>query len=347
MSRKSLFAGAVLLTGFFTASQVHAYKYTACGGVKVVWSNPFGMTQNTTSIKPGGPREAAVDKAIARWQNVIGMEDMVFMTSSVNTGSSIAQANFHSDVAVVPAGSLGPGIAGLTLMLHDGCFFGGDMEWIEADVVAEADLDFGEVDEVDLSSGSGRGTFLHEFGHAHGLDHVQSFNVMRTAIPVPHIGGPGEHLDVLPDDAQGGRFLYPTGNPEVNLFASPHRRSSDDKIKTNNSGTVTFCKGGGGTLTVNATVGNNGTVDVQQTERWWVSTSKTAHNGGGTQIGQVNNSTYFANKVKTKERTFTMPALAPGTYFLYHGVDVLDEVDESVEGDNNTREALVIKVNNC
>lgn len=345
MSRKSLFAGTVLLTGLFTASHVHAYTYWKCGDGKVVWSNPFGMTQNTYSIKPGGDKEIAVDKAIKRWQNVNGMKDMVYMTSSVSTGSKIAQYNYHSDVAVVPAGSLGPGKAGLTQMIHDGCFFGGDMEWIEADVVVEDDLDFGKVDESVVPAGSGRQAFIHEFGHAHGLNHAQTFNVMRKALPQPLIGGT-ETIDVLPDDAQGGRFLYPTGNPEVNLFASALRRTSDDKIKVNNSGTLSFCKQGGGTLKIKATVGNNGTVDVQQNERWWVSTSKTAY-GGGIEVGKWNNGTFLANKVKTRDLEFTMPALDPGTYFLYHGVDVLDEVDESVEGDNVAREALVIQVNNC
>lgn len=345
MSRKSTFAGAVLVTGVFLASQAHANNFE-CGEVKVVWSNPFGMVQNTYSIAPNGARELALDKAIKRWQNVDGMENMVFKSSSVTTGSSIGQFNFQNDVAVVPAGSLGAGKVGLTMLFHDGCFFGGDAEWIEADVVVESDLDFGKIEETALPGGAGRLVFLHELGHAHGLDHAQGFDVMRTALPLPLVAGPVETVDVLPDDARSGRFLYPTGNAEVNLFASAHRRTSDDKIKVNNSGTVSFCKKGGGTLTVNATVGNNGTVNVQQTERWWVSTSKTAHSGG-IKIGQWSNGTFLANKVKTRELEFTMPALDPGTYFFYHGVDVLEEVDESREDDNNVREALVIQINNC
>ncbi|HKH46796.1 MAG TPA: hypothetical protein VKM72_19230 [Thermoanaerobaculia bacterium] len=345
MSRKSRFAGAILLTGFFLASQAHAYHYWTCGGVKVVWSNSFEMVQNTYSIAPGGARELAADKAIKRWQNVDGMWNMVSKSSTVTTGSSIAQFNFQNDLAVVPLSSLG-GAIGLTMMFHDGCFFGGDAEWIEADVVAASTLDFGAVEETALPGNSGREVFIHEFGHAQGLNHTQGFDLMRAGTPLPLVAGPGETIDVLPDDAQGGRFLYPTGNDEVNLFASAHRRTSDDKITTNNSGTVTFCKKGGGTLKVNATVGNNGTVDVQQTERWWVSTSKTAHSGG-IKVGQWNNGTFLANKVKTRELEFTMPALEPGTYFLYHGVDVLKEVDESREDDNNVREALVVQVNNC
>ena len=238
------------------------------------------------------------------------------------------------------------GANGLTLLKHDGCILGGDMEWVAADVMVAHDLTFTSLQETALPTNSGRLTFIHELGHAHGLDHSQRFNHMRKSQPRPLVGGPGEVIDVLPDDAAGGRFLYPTGNDEVNLFATAHRRTSDDKIKVNNDGTLTFCKKGGGILTVNATVGNNGTVNVQQTERWWLSTSKVAHDGGIT-IGQWNNSTFGANKVFTRELDFTMPALAPGTYYLYHGVDVLEEVDESREDDNSVREAVVIQVNNC
>src|SRR5215213_2599387 len=296
MNRKSTYAGAVLLTGFLLAPQAHAFNNWECGGVKVVWSNPFGMVQNTYSMPLGGARELAADKAIKRWQNVDGMWNMVFKSSMVTTGSSIAQFNFQNDLAVVSKSVLTGDKIGLTMMFHDGCFFGGDAEWIEADVVVRSDLDFGKIEETALPGNSAREVFLHEFGHAHGLDHTQAFNVMRAATPIPLVSGPGETIDVLPDDAKGGRFLYPNGNDEVNLFASAHLRTSDDKIQVNNGGTVTFCKKGGGTLKINATVGNNGTVDVKQTERWWVSTSKTAHSGG-IKIGQWNNGTFLANKV--------------------------------------------------
>jgi hypothetical protein len=342
MSKKSVFAG-VLLTGFFLASQAHAYTYWTCGGANVVWSDPFGMVQNHFSIAPGGTREVALDKAILRWQGVVGMQNMVFKSATFSNGPTIFPLNDRNDVAVVEPGTIN-GALGLTQMFHDGCFFGGDMEWIEADVVVANDLDFGKVEETALPLNSGRLSFIHEFGHAHGLGHYQSFNLMRGA-PWPLVGGPGETIDVLPDDAQGGRFLYPTGNDEVNLFASAHRRTPTDKITTNNSGTVSFCKKGG-TFTFNATVGNNGTVDVKQTERWWLSTSTTAYSGG-IKIGQWNNGTFLANSVNTRELKFTVPALEPGTYFLYHGVDVLSEINESREDDNNVREALVIQVFNC
>src|SRR5438046_1824973 len=76
--------------------------------------------------------------------------------------------------------------------------------WEEADVFAASDLNFGKVQQDTLVSNSGRSTFMHEFGHAHGLDHAQNFNNMRVPQPRPVVGGPNETVDVLPDDADGG-----------------------------------------------------------------------------------------------------------------------------------------------
>jgi hypothetical protein len=346
MNRKTVLAGAVLLTGVFLASQANAYTYTTCDGDKVVWSNSFEMVQNTFSIPFGGQREVAVDQAIARWRNVRGMLDMVSMSSGINPFSFVVTPDGQNDVAVALRANIG-GNNGLTLMVADTCWVGGGMEWVEADVFAASDLGFGPLEQTVLAKTSGRSTFLHEFGHAHGLDHAQFFNNMRVPQPRPLVGGLGETLDVLPDDAQGGRFLYPSWKSEINLFASAHRRNtSTDKILVNTGGTVFSCTGGGGTITINATAGNNGTIDLPQTERWWLSTSDQAFNGG-IQIGQLDNTVYAANKTKTKQVTWTIPALPVGTYFLYHGVDVLDQIDESREDDNVAREALTIKVIKC
>jgi len=210
-----------------------------------------------------------------------------------------------------------------------------------------SDMTFGAVAEDTLPE-VGRVTFIHEFGHAHGLDHSQGYNVMRTMQPRPLVAGPGETVDVLPDDAKGGRFLYPSGNTEINLFASAQQRiASTDTIALNNSGTVIACTGGGGKITINATVGNNGTVNVTQTERWWLNKDSFAGHSGGILIGQWNNGTFLASSAFTRPVTLTLPALAAGTYFLFHGVDVLNQVVESREDDNNVREALRIKVVPC
>lgn len=346
MNGKNAFVAGLVLAGFFMASQADAYRHSWCGDEGIAWSHPLDMVQNTFSIPVGSQREGSLDNATGRWNGVQGMENIVTMSPSVNSGSTIWHVNFQNDVAVVPRSNIG-GNNGLTFMWHDGCFFGGDAEWVEADVMVASDLGFAPTGETSLAT-SGRMTFIHEFGHAIGLDHHQRYNHMRTMQPRPRVGGPGETVDVLPDDARGGRFLYPTGSDEVNLFASAHRRRSDDSIVANNTGTLTVCASGGDTITFRATVGNNGTVDVKQTERWWISTSNSAHNGvGGIQIGSWTNGTFLANVVNTRELTFTLPAVPPGNYFLYHGVDMLNEHAESREDDNVVREVLRIQANNC
>jgi hypothetical protein len=327
-------------------SSAQAYTYLTCGGVKVVWDDPFWMVQNTFSIPPGSLREVSLDNAINRWRGVKGMIDMVSKAPLPNSGTTYGIDDDLNDAVIVNRGDIG-GNNGLTSMIHDGCFLPGDMEWLEADVQVAGDMNFARLDETSVTANGGRQTFIHEFGHAHGLQHTQGYNHMRVSGPSPEVGGPGETVDVLPDDAQGGRFLYPSVNPEVNLFASAQRRDiATDTIVNGTSGTVTFCTGGGGTLTINSTVGNNGTVNVTQTERWWLNTSITGHSGG-ILIGQWNNSTFVANSALTRFVTMTMPPLAAGTYFLFHGVDVFNVASESREDDNNVREALVVKVVPC
>jgi hypothetical protein len=219
--------------------------------------------------------------------------------------------------------------------------------WIEADVLVANDLTPGPVAQDSLANNSERSTFIHEFGHAHGLGHSQHFNNMRTPQPRPVVGGTGETVDVLPDDANGGRFLYPNGNFEINLFVSAQRKTSADTILLNNTGTKTFCSSGGGTITLNATTGNNGTIPLTSAQRWWVSTSSGAFTvGQGTQIFKSGNSTFQDGTVSQQQFTFKMPALPAGTYFLFHGVDGIP-LNESRDDDNAVREAVKIKVNNC
>jgi len=343
MNRKSILAGAVLLSGFLMASHADAFSFFTCNGNPVVWGSPFQLVQNTFSIPFGTPPESSLDNAIGRWNGVQGMVNMVSKAPFITIGSDLSIGDGQNDVATTGRAKLG-GNSGLTFLIHNLCVL--SSSWVEADVAVANDLTFGRVAEDSLTTTSGRSTFLHELGHAHGLGHAQGFNNMRASQPRPLVGGPNETIDVLPDDARAGRFLYPTGNGEVNLFASAQRRTSNDKIVLNNSGTITVCAKGGDTITLFSTVGNNGTITATQTERWWVSTSDQAHNGGTT-IFQWNGSTFPANIVVTRQVTFKLPALPVGTFFVFHGVDVLHEVQESREDDNNVREGVLLQVDNC
>ena len=343
MNRKNFIAAAALVCGLLVASQAHAFRFLKCNGNPIVWSDPFEMMQNTFSIPGGSTRADAMINAVDRWNGVIGMKNMVSMSVFGTTGKVIFTGDGQNDVAVTAPVNIG-GNNGLTLMIRSWCVL--SSSWSEADVFVASPLSFGPVPENSLTSTSGRSTFLHEFGHAHGLLHQQRANVMRTPQPRPVVGGTGETMDVLPDDAAGGRFLYPSGFLEINLFASAFRRTSGDQIVLNQTGTQTFCSKGGGTLTLNSTIGNNGSILLVQNERWWVSTSSNDHtNQSGFQIFQQNNSVFEQEKTHQKQVTITMPKLPVGTYFLYHGVDLT--AGESRTDDNAVIEALKIKVIDC
>jgi hypothetical protein len=342
MNRKHIVAGAVLLGGFLMASQAHAFKFLTCNGNPIIWGDTFLMTRNKFSIPTGTTEEGAFKNAVGRWNGVIGMKNMVDISSSTTSGGFVVTGDGQNDVALTDPALIG-GNNGLTLMLRSLCFF--SSSWGEADVFVSNTLPFGHIAEDTLTT-SGRSSFIHEFGHAHGLLHHQRFNNMRVPQPRPVVGGPNETVDVLPDDAAGGRFLYPSGFIEFNLFASAQRKTSKDKIVLANSGTKTFCSKGGGSITLNSTIGNNGSFLLISTERWWVSTSANAHDGSGTEIFHKDDVVFDQEKTTQSTVTFTMPALPAGTYFLYHGVDVIKDV-ESRTDDNAVREALKIQVNNC
>src|SRR5690606_2745226 len=108
-----------------------------------------------------------------------------------------------------------------------------------------------------------------------------------------------------------------------------------DTIFLNQPGTVFACSAGGAPLGVSATVANNGTLNVTQSERWYVSTNSTAY--GGTDVFAWNNSTYNANSAITVVRSFTLPPLSVGTYRLFHWVDVFGQHNEVREDDNVAR----------
>ena len=66
MNRKSILAGAVLLSGFLMASHADAFSFFTCNGNPVVWGSPFQLVQNTFSIPFGTPPESSLDNAIGR-----------------------------------------------------------------------------------------------------------------------------------------------------------------------------------------------------------------------------------------------------------------------------------------
>ena len=343
---KALVAAAGVAILALYATDAAAFGWRECDDVKVVWQGANNLFRNTFSIGNGGARESAYLNGITRWNNVRGMND-ILVNAGTTGGSSITHGNGQSDVAVVTASAIGNN-AGLTKSIFDSCDIFSDQHIIETDVMVASNQDFTTNPDEATVFLPARITFLHEFGHALGLRDFEDYNIMRAAGASPFVGGTGEHADILPDDAAGGRFLYASGNSHTNVFASAQLRFINTNTIANNTGVgpVFSCSGGGGQITINQTVGNNGTVNATQTERWFLSTNKTAYSSG-ILFFQWNNSTYNANSTLTVQRTMTMPALPVGAYFLFHGVDQLNQHAEVRESDNVSREALIIKVIPC
>jgi hypothetical protein len=341
MSMKLAIGGlAVGLSLFGFASSALAFRYTTCSDEKVVWDGSIDLVRNTFSIPNGSTRHDAFTNAVSRWNAVVGMANE-FQLAGTTSGSVITNGDDQNDVAVVNRSSI-DGNNGLTLVYIGGCWaWGADID--ETDVLVASDLPFANPDEVSLST-TGRNTFIHEFGHAIGLLHHDKANLLRTTQPRPKTGGAAEHVDVLPDDAQGGRFLYPTGLSQKNLFATAQRLEGG-QITNENGFTPQFgCPGG--LVTVKFTVGNNGTDAIVNNQRFSMSTSKTGYTGGttmGVWSGATNNPNgYFSGSVQ-----LTIPNVAPGIYFLFYRVDKDGTTTESRESDNVVRLNKTLQILDC
>jgi len=202
---KALVAAASVATLALYATDAAAFGWRECDDVKVVWEGANNLFRNTFSIGNGGARESAYLNGITRWNAVRGMND-ILVNAGTTAGSSITHGNDQSDAAVVPASAIG-NAAGLTKRFFDSCDIFSDQHIIETDVMVASNQDFTTNPDEATVFLPARITFLHEFGHALGLNHFEDYNIMRAVGASPFVGGTGEHADILPDDAAGGRFL--------------------------------------------------------------------------------------------------------------------------------------------
>jgi len=326
-----------------------AASWESCGSTDIKLTSGTKAFYRHSPTLPDGSNEAnAYLNGIDSWNAVGGMSNKLSNNLATKT-SAPAWPNGDFEAALVSRSSI-DGKSGLTHVIYNFpypvCAPLITERILEADVMVASDLPFANPEESALVD-NGPDVFLHEFGHVLGLQHYQNFNIMRTAANRPHFGGPGQHVDVLPDDAKGGRGLYGVSGSHTNVFSTAFRReSATDVISQNVSGSMNSCVGGGGQFSIMQTVGNNGTVDIQQTERWFISTNPVAYSNGFL-FAQWNNSTYLKDGALTLWRTFTMPSLPPGTYRIFHGVDMLNQHSELREDDNVVREALVVFVVTC
>lgn len=328
-----------------------AARFRECSDdpVRIGGGNVLDFTIFASSMSPTSPAGTACTNAINKWNAVDGMSNKFAGSFTLGPTTSF-HGDLRSDALLVSRSNIG-GRNGLTHIIYNAplCTPGIAERIIEADVMVANDMIYVNPAEDTLTTNNGRTTFLHEFGHALGLLHNQDYNTMRTVQPRPVFGGLGEHQDVFPDDAAGGRALYPSsGSTHVNIFTTASMRDvSTDTIQPNTGvGPVFSCTSGGGQITILATAGNNGQVNITQTERWFISYSSTAY-ANGFFFAEWAGSTYNAGSAISVWRTLTLPALAVGTYRLFHGVDMLNQVVEKREDDNVSRQPLLIQVVPC
>jgi hypothetical protein len=352
-------AAAALGATFFGAHDAHAFKHLFCDGDVVRWPAAFGTVQNLCSVQSGSAQESAYVNAITRFNAPVGMSDMIFHFGTwPSNHCSIDLDDGWNDFALVDQAQI-DGNLGSTLVTRD-C---AEIEEINVRMANLDTQDFFNPDEAFAvgtnpfdSDNSGHFAVLHEFGHAHGLSigapglpnqHTTGFSIMRASPPVPLGGGLNiSHSRLMPDDVDGGRFLYPASGTETNLMASAQMNSSGTLSNTAPFGTINKCRGD--SVTYNWTTGNTGTGNVTSDQRFYIATNPTAHAQTGVTLATWFGATVNAEGAVHPSITANIPCgTAPGLYWVYHAADAGNAVAESVEGDNVTHNPMTIQVQNC
>jgi hypothetical protein len=335
--RRIALAGVLLAAG--APRPAAAFNVITCSNEPVVWSVSMWAVRSTVSFPPGSTAEHAFFNAVNQWNDVRGMVNVINVGGT--TSGNITHGDDQSDVLLVSPASI-QGNPGLTMIFAGICWpWGADLD--EADVMVANNQTFDNPKENGLSV-TGRDTLLHEFGHAIGLDHEEKDDIMRAAGAVSRVGGPGEHIDVLADDAAGGRFLYPFFQSKANLYASAQRLENGSI--TNDQGATPQLACPGGTVFLNFTVGNNGTVTVVNNQRFSMHPDLFGYTGGTT-MGNWNNATNPAGTVFSGTASLTVPNVSPGKYRLFYRVDKDSTTNESKELDNVVRLNKTLQVLDC
>jgi|EndMetStandDraft_5_1072996.scaffolds.fasta_scaffold23648_2 hypothetical protein len=358
--RNAILAMSVVAGVLMHAPAAHAFKIVTCDGAKLKWpgnSANAKMTRNKCSVPDGSTQAAAYFSAIDRWNQVGGMWDKLSASFAWDSGHCyITLDDDENDFALVDVGEI-DGALGSTIVWRD-------CPEIESIDIMMANLDtqsFANPDEAFAAgtglSSTGHLAVLHEFGHGLGLslkakgssadNHATGFAVMRASAPGPLIGGLSQpHSRPMPDDAAGGRSLYPSGNNEFNLMASAQSLVSGSIVNNAPWQTVNMCRGD--SLTFTWTMANGGTTDATVDQRFYIAKNPTAHNSTGVTLATWFDATVTAQGVVFPSVKLPIPCgTSTGLYWLYHEVDSNNEFGEWNESDNVVHNPLTIQVNNC
>jgi len=336
----ALVMGAVMLSG---AAEAAAWR--TCNGKPVKWeSGHFGTVRNRCSIADSGDVNASYWNAISQWQSISGV------INSTSTWPAdrcyITHGDGYNDVALVNRSNI-DGNHGLTILQLDGCTWSWSTQYIdEADAMVSNDMSFHNPDESQWTdTTSGRVTFLHELGHAHGLQHSDNFGIMCTHQARPYVGGTGDHVSVLSDDDWGIRQLYPS-NSYRNLFASAQKMNGTSATTFNVGTTINVCRNQ--PLSIGFTFGATGNSGADGFRIRMSMANQPPPSGftGGYDLGYWNG-WVSADGVYSSYYSVTVPNVPTGIYWIYFRVDDNSLFSESREYDNVTHSPMTLNVQNC
>ena len=357
-----LLIAAVSAASAFSVGPSHAYTFDyTCNGPVGPSAYPYYVKQNLCSIPAGSPQDFAVYNAVVEHNRYTQSDNVRLGTPWSPSYCVVVSNDGNNEVALVARGAL-DGASGRTYRERNLCLFSQSI--VETDVKIANDgpngvgaMSFSDPNEALLTNdpfyNTGRADMMHEFGHAHGLGHTESFDIMRAAEPHPVHGGTGNHVSLMGDDALGIRAFYggnaTSGLTSANIFASAlHLNSATGYLNPNPSNaywgyTLDVCPGQ--VITFDITNGNNGAVGVLYNQRIFVNAAPApAGYTGGWDIGGYVNSYMGAGGYLSFVTAWTIPPYLPRGQILWVYNSVDSGAYEKKAYDNVVQNLLTIRV---
>jgi hypothetical protein len=275
------------------------------------------------------------------------MEDVFeFHNGSSTSCGSINHSNGESQIFLASDSELDEALGVTFVRYSSACFWWFDeQDILEADIAINGEFNF-EMGNPPCNTYlvGHRTTIMHEMGHAFGLQHED--DVM--ALMMTNDGEAkycGSHtIAPHPDDALGGRALYPSGASMIDLGASEFQVVGSNNVNLNTSpGTSSLCPGD--SYTFKWSVGNRGTTNLSFNVRWYLSTN-TDITTSDIPVATNTGASLSAGRFATHTRSVTIPRNVTygTTYYLGTFVDWDNQHDEWYESNNATYMARKIKI---
>ena len=302
-----------------TALPAEAFEYRRCRNRNVTWDNATQTFQaNTNDFPVGSAFRASLQAAINAWNLNAPATNFRFILT-FNTAADDDLGDGRNAIVRTPD------IPGNAVMVArtrlSACLWPfWRREIREVDIVAEDSFPWNHAVNPDpfVAGRSSAITFVHELGHALGLQHEN--DVMATMNDTLPVGGPiGGANDPHPysDDVAGNRAGYGTNGTATDLIVSTFERTTPgDSARIIAPANVSR----GNPTTFRFTIGNRGTVNRTTQVRFYLSTDNNITTGD-TQVGATT-LTINAGATSTLNAVITVPAtVAPGFYRFGYIID--------------------------